>query len=307
MFVEEYLKADGKIKKLCKSSTTFAAGYNYWLEILFERAMRLFVWDGCEDSKIYAPRREIEKILLMNGTAGFAKWKGKVNVFSGSYSGRPSIYFDEFEDYAVYSPIYSDNLKIGKEVEVMNNNACRNSLYPLCHRYAMMLSHTEVTFVNTLINGRNTGGIPIASTRTQAESIKNFRNSLCNGNVESILDPAFAGVDFKGVNSTQIINVKDLIEVRENLLNSFYQDIGVKTSYNKKGNMIVEEVEANNSMLLLNLHDMLECRKYGCEKVNKLFGTNLSVDISDELKYNEEENENEEGESLQSLQSDVNG
>ena len=40
-------------------------------------------------------------------------------------------------------------------------------------------------------------------------------------------------------------------------------------------------------MLMLNLSDMLYNRQLGCEKVNKLFGTNWSVDISEELKYNE--------------------
>jgi len=291
MFVDDTLKNDPNIRKLCKSSTTFVAGYNYWIEILFERAMRLFVWKGNDEGSANCPRKEIEKILLFNGTAGFTKFKNKVTVFSGGFAGTPTVYFDEFKQYTVYSPIYSKILNVDKDIVVMNNNSCRNSLYPLCHRYAMMLSHVEVTFVNTLINGRNTGGVPIASTRSQQESIRNFRNGLCNGNVDSILDPAFSGVDFKGINAQQIINVKDLIEVRENLLNSFYQDIGVKTSYNKKGNMIEEEVEANNSMLLLNLKDMLDSRKEGCEKINKMFGTNFSVDIAEELKYVEEDNE----------------
>lgn len=289
MFVKDYFDKNTNAKKLCMSSTTFAAGYKYWVEILFERAMRLFVWSNNEDSSINCPQKEIEATLLMNGTAGFTKYKGKVTVFNGVFAGEPTEYYDEFKKYSVYSPVFSKILTVGKDVSVMNNNSVRNSLYPLVHRYAIMLSHTEVTFVNTLINGRVGQGFPIASTNAQKVAIENFRNSLCNGKVESILDPAFSGVDFKGVPSNSIINIKDLYEVRENILNSFYQDIGVKTSYNKKGNMIVEEVQANDSMLLLNLHDMLYSRQKGCELVNKMFGTNLTVDIAEELKYDEEE------------------
>lgn len=284
MFASDYLKNNSNVKTLSKASSTFASGYNYWLEILFERAMRLFKWGGTEEIGIKAPQKEIEKILLFNGSACFAKYKGDIYVFSGAYSGKPTIYFDVFTDYAVYSPLYSAILPIGKKCEVIDNNSCRNSLYPLCHRYAILLAHTEVTLVNTLINGRNTGGVPVASTRTQQESIRNYRNSLCNGYVDSILDPSFLGVDFKGINTNQVINVKDLYELRENLLSSFYNDIGVKTSYNKKGNMIADEISANDTMLLLNLDDMLYMRKKGAEKVNALFGTNITVEKSDELK-----------------------
>ena len=79
------------------------------------------------------------------------------------------------------------------------------------------------------------------------------------------------------------------METRENLLNAFYSDLGVKTAWNKKGNMINEEVEANNSMLLLNISEMLDQRKQGCEKVNKLFGTNWSVEISPEIELMDKE------------------
>ena len=53
--------------------------------------------------------------------------------------------------------------------------------------------------------------------------------------------------------------------------------------------MIEEEVAANDSMLLLNLNDMLAARQKGCEAVNSLFGTNWSVDVAEELKYLKED------------------
>ena len=211
-------------KKLAKESMTYEWGYDYWKSILTERAMRLFVWKNTGD----VPQREIEFALMLNGSCGVTnKYKNTMAVFNGQYSGSPTIYYDMYEDYAVYSPVFSKILKVDKNVAVIRNNNCMNSIIPLVHRYATMLSHTEVSFINTLINGRDSGGIPIASTNAQKIAIENYRNSLFNGKVTSILDPAFSGVQFLSVDKNTTLNIKDLMETRKNLLNSFYEDLGV--------------------------------------------------------------------------------
>ena len=281
MYLHNYFNNNKNAKSLSKTSGTFEAGYDYWVEVLFERAMRLFVWKNTDKT----PAKEIESTLMLNGTVGIAKYKNNLVAFNGAFGGAPTVYYDEFKKYNVYSPVYSASLDVDKNVVVMDNNAMRNSIYPLVHRYAIMLSHVEVSLVNTLINGRDSGGIPIASTEAQKQSIENYRNALCNGKVSAILDPAFSGVQFLGINKNTTLSIKDLIEVRENLLNSFYHDIGVKTAWNKKGNMIIQEVQADEGMLLLNLSDMLNSRKIGAENVNKMFGTNWSVDIAEEIRY----------------------
>lgn len=280
-YIDNYLNANRQITRLAKEGGTFSDGYEYWKEILFERAIKLFKWENTYEIEPH----ELEVILMMNGSCGVTdKYKKILSAFNGQYAGEPTQYFDRYFDYSVFSPVYSDILKIGKEIEVIRNTATMTSIYPLVHRYAIMLAHTETSLVNTLINGRDSGGIPVASTNAQVEAINNYRNNLCNGRVGAILDPAFSGVQFLSVDKNTVLNIKDLIEVRENLLNSYYNDLGVKTAWNKKGNMINEEVEANNSMLLLNLDDMLEQRQRGCEKINKMYGTNWSVDLSPELK-----------------------
>lgn len=304
-YLKNMLRDNTNLKQISKRSGTFSYSYDYWLEVLFERAMRLFKWSGTEtdDNKTNVPAKHIEGILLLNGTAGVCNYneqgsrEKKLAVFNGMFGAGPTVYYGEFKGYNVYSPIFSAQLTVDKDVIVMNNNRCRNSLYPLCHKYAILLAHTEVSLVNTLINGRDSGGIPVASTEAQKVAIENYRNALCEGKVGAIVDPAFSGVEFLGVNKNTTLSIKDLMEVRENLLDSFYNDIGVRTSKDKKGNMIVEEVRANDSMLLLNISDMLDCRKKGAEAVNKMFGTNWSVDIADEINYQKEVNDDGNGES----------
>ena len=53
-----------------------------------------------------------------------------------------------------------------------------------------------------------------------------------------------------------------------------------------------DEVQLNIKALLPLAQNMLECRKEGVEAVNKMFGTNISVDFKSVWKDTEEEAEN---------------
>ena len=48
--------------------------------------------------------------------------------------------------------------------------------------------------------------------------------------------------------------------------------------------MIESEVDSNNQLLLFNISDMLGERKKACDEINKLFGTSITVELSDEFK-----------------------
>ena len=49
----------------------------------------------------------------------------------------------------------------------------------------------------------------------------------------------------------------------------------------KRAQVNVEEVESNDQLLLISKEDMLKERKEGFDRVNDMFGTNISVKISD--------------------------
>ena len=82
-------------------------------------------------------------------------------------------------------------------------------------------------------------------------------------------------------------------DTRTKLLKAFYADIGVRATFDKKSNAVVDEVTSDTSMLLYNISDMLEARQEGADETNRLFGTNYKVRLSDEIDYNDE-NEPEE-------------
>lgn len=287
MFLEEYVenKEGSKVLKLARESTTYNRGYMYWRDALFERVMRLFVWEGTGELK----PKEIEQRLHIAGHCGITKINGEkeLTAMFGTFYG-VTKYIDEFTNYMVRCPIYSGKRTIGKDVVVINNNSLRNATYYLIHHYAVLLAHTEVTLVNELVNARDSGGIPIACTDKQKASILDYQGKVYNGQYGVVSDMGLLGVNYAGTDRKTAQNIIDIIEVREKLIKSFYSDIGVRSAFEKRNNTVQAEVEADTSLLLLNLSDMLDCRKKACEEVNDMFGTNWSVHVAEEIDYGAE-------------------
>lgn len=284
------IDADEQISKLARESATFSAFYEYWRDELFERIMRLFVWEGTYDetTKRGIKPKEIETRLILQGHCGIMDYKNELTAFFGNYNGI-SKYIDEKPFYMVRCPLYSGNHTVNKDIVVIDNNSLRNPTYDLVHHYAMLLAHNEVTFIDLMVSARDSGGVPVAKTEKQKKSIKNYLGRLFNGQFDVVSDVGMLGVEFTGGNKGTSQSLVEVWETRERTLKAFYSDIGIKSAFGKRSNTVEEEVDADNSLLLLNLSDMLKKRQEGCNAVNQMFGTNWSVKVAEELNYNGEE------------------
>ena len=286
MFLDFMDTKEGRnISKLARESSTFNAFYKYWREVLFERIMRLFVWENTGDVQ----PKEIEQRLLLQGHCGITKLESdnQLTAMYGNFYG-VTKYIDEWSDYTVRCPIYSGTRKIGKDIVVINNNALRNPAYHLVHHYAIILAHTEVTLVNCLVNARDAGGIPVVGTEKQKQSVAEYQGKIFNGQYGTVTDIGNLGIEYLGSDRKTGQDIMDIIETREKIIKSFYSDIGVRSAFEKRNNTVMAEVEADTSLLLLNLSDMIHYREKGAEEVNKMFGTNWTVHIAEEIDYSTE-------------------
>ncbi|MCQ2088091.1 MAG: hypothetical protein MJZ37_08545 [Bacilli bacterium] len=279
MFLDFLDKKMGKmITKSSREQTTYNGFYCYWREQLFERVMRLFVWENTNEIK----PKEIEQRLILQGHCEIAKYKGKLTAFYGTLNG-VTVYQDEFTHANIHSPIYSTRLKIDESVIVIDNNSLRNPVFDLINHYAMMLAHAEVSITNAMINMRDANGIPVVQTEKQKTSVNDYLGRRYNGQFGTITDLGSLGVEVIGVSNAKGESLEALLDAKAKLLNDFYSDIGVRSAFRKNSNTVTEEVEADTGLLLLNLSDMLEHRQKGAEAVNSVFGTNWQVHIAEEL------------------------
>lgn len=280
---DEVLSYGGINIKGMPKACTYDDYFLYWRDNLFERLMRLFIYDLDDDIQ----QKEIEERLYIQGHTGIAKYDGKVTAFFGSFYG-PTVYQDEFTHYSIFSPVYSNTLKIDEDVAIIENNSLKNpSLEHVIH-YAQLLGHTEVTLIKLMIEARDAGGVPIAQNEKAKQSLLAYQKAMYQGKINVVSDLAGIGVEYLGSDRHTALNIAEVWEVRKNLIKSFYADIGVRASFDKKSNAVVDEITSDSSMLLYNVADMLESRKLGLEKVNKLFDKNYSVRLADEIDYNTE-------------------
>ena len=237
--------------------------------------------------------------LIMYGYCGFVNDANKgLMVANGGMSG-VTEYFDEFTKFTYSAPTAKGGtVDIGRDCVIIDNTSLRNSLYPLIQRYASLLAHADISTKMSLINLRDTNTYSAKDEGT-ADSIKKMQEQRYKG-VDGVI------IDSDIINKESVINltpsmganhgVMDCIDARNEILRSFFNEIGVKYSRDKKERMVESEVESDNQMLLFNINDMLRCRQEACEEINKLFGMKVKVELSPEFNIIEKNSEVDDNE-----------
>ena len=266
-----------------------------YIRYMLSQTTEMFEYTGLPDS---IPQREIEILLQING---FAIWKevdGKLYVFFGGLGGVLNEYY--LPTRAVISNPYLNynaDLEIDKECVVMFNDKLRNSLMPMFNRYAYLLAETDISIRFVSINSR----IPYLvnadddNTKDSAETVlKDVWDGKKLGVIvnKKLLDKNSVFTSEFGARLNN--NIKDLIELRQYLKSSWYMELGLQSNYNmKRESLNSSETTMDESVLLPLIDDMLETRKVGLEKVNKMFGVNIDVKLSSSWEKIREEIKNE--------------
>ena len=269
------------------------AGFRYWREYLTERVLRIFEWQG-----LPMPQRVAEFAILFNGFAGFVKDPDAGLVcLPGSISGvTPYPMIGTNFVYAAPKcrgghPLIYPTDSLGSAV-IISNNSMRQSIADLIDRYAMLLAHADSSIANTLVNMRYDVFLQ-GDDDAQVDSLKAWRAEVVGGRVIPVVDRSLttspAVIPTQATQKGQVM--LDAIDGRKEILRLFYQDIGIRIQPEKRGNMITAEVSENDNALLFNISDMLKCRQDAAANINKLFGLNVSVNLSEEFRQITEESD----------------
>lgn len=265
-----YLDEIKNMKTYRSGKPQFSNSFRYWRNQLFNQVNKLFTWEG-----LPFPQKEIETRLALYGFCGVVKGNNGMLACDINMFGLTD-YYDEFTDLNFVTPLQNGSRKIHIDAVVVDNNTLRNATINIIDRYAMLLAHTEITFVNALVNGR-ASKTSIATSNKQAESIRQYQNKLYNGSTDVIVDSSFVGIDIKDNDNTYLKDIKSIYDVRQNILYSFYEDLGIKKNQQKRERLVSDEIEADTSLLKLNIKDMFEARKKAVTEINKIFGTSWTV------------------------------
>lgn len=246
---------------------------------MLSRTQSMFRYSGLPDT---IPQRMIELYLQINGNTCIAEYEGKVYAFFGGLGGEPDEYYRP-TIYTVSNPglKMSHNYNIDKDCVVILNDSMYMGLLPLFSRYASAIVESELTLYIALVNTRLVDLITAGNDRTKV-AIDKVISDVEEGKLSAALDKgletaihAFPYADQNGRTLT------DLIEVIQYQKANWYNEIGLNANFNmKRESLNSGETGLNDDALLPLVDDMLKCRREGLEKVNAMFGLNISVELN---------------------------
>lgn len=256
---------------------------------MLNRTQSMFRWDGLPET---IPERSLELFLQTNGNVCFYKHNGDLYVFTGGMGGEPDAYYMPTV-YTIANPALklSKSLKIGSECVVMSNDSLYLGLIPLFTRYASGMTENELSMRLAIINTRIIDLISAPDDRTKASAEK-FLKDIVDGKLGVIAENAFLdGIRAQPYGTTANSNaLTNLIEMEQYLKASWFNELGLNANYNmKRESLNTSESQMNNDALLPLVDDMLKCRERAIDKVNEMFGTEISVSLASSWEDNEQE------------------
>ena len=268
-----------------------------YIRYFLARLQSMFIYEGLPDS---VPQKWLENYLLVNGSCVWINTEDKgLIVVRAGIGGEPDEYYIP-KECIVANPYIADkdNKTYTRDVDcvLMVNDTYAQGLLPLLKKYCSMLVENEVTMNIADIMSRASIILSAVDDNTKA-SAELFIKRLIEGNLSIIGETGMilANQD-KDLTINQISAsngmLTNLIEYEQYIKASLYNDIGLQSNYNMKR----EAINSNESQLTEDqLHplidNMLKERQEALEKVNAMFGTNISVKFNSAWEINEREEE----------------
>lgn len=258
------------------------------------RLQSMFIYDGLPDS---IPQKWLENLLLVNGSCVWIRNGDDLIVTRAGIGGEPDVYYIPTQ-CIVSNPYVKEGADrtYTRDVDcvLMVNDTYAQGLLPMIKKYCSMLVENEITMSIADRLARATITISACDDETKANA-ELWLKRLLEGNLGIIGEAQFlAGNQDKALNINQLVNVAstitDLIEYQQYIKASLYNDLGLQSNYNMKRESInAGESQLNEDMLHPLIDNMLAERRAALEKVNDMFGTNITVDFNSAWKINEDE------------------
>lgn len=266
---------------LFKNDDTFIFYYNR----LKELAISMFEWKNLPDT---IDERFLELLLFDYGSAIFFKDDviGDL-VLQYTNRGRLDLYRVPIYRRAFGINGYSKELDNENSV-IIYNNMLKTNTVKACTFYARKLWNIDMTF-DINVHAQKTP-IVIVCDENQKLTFENlYRQYIGN-------EPVIFGSKDLDVKNVQVLNTQapwlgqNLLEMKNSIFAEALTYLGISnTSYVKKERMLKDEIIRNQGGTYASRNSRLIMRQKACDEINKMFGTNISVEVRKDLPILENE------------------
>ena len=264
---------------------------NNYIRYMLSRTQSMFKYDNLPDT---IPQRMLELYLQSKGNCVITKVNDELYALVGGLGGEPDAYYRPTL-YTVANPYLKFNkvLKIDEDCVLIYNDSLMTGLMPMFSRYATQLVENDISMNIADINSRIISLISATDDRTRT-SAEQYLKDVTEGKLGIIADNSLINDDSIKAqvfgNSSSSDTIKNLIEYHQYIKASWFNDLGLNANYNMKREAINSSESAlNDDALLPLIDDMLKCRKEAIDKINEMFGTNITVSLSSSWEDNVEE------------------
>lgn len=287
----------------------YSNGYNYqdkqrnvqtYVKYMVNRSLAMFQYHDLPDT---IPQEELEKMLQCGGLAVWYKHNNELYVFNANLGGEGDVYNRPTK--AIISNPY---LKLNKECVIdedcilMLNDSLAVGLIPMYQKYCTIINETDISLILGTVNKRIQILLSANDDNTVA-SAKQFIKNIEDGKLGVIAESKlFDSLKTNSVSTSQINGLQEVWELQQFLKASMYNEIGLNANWNNKREKLnSSEVEMNTDNLYPLVDNMLDCRRKALEKVNEMFGTNITVEFNSSWDYRVFN-----GESIHNVETEIN-
>lgn len=268
---------------------------------MLNRLMSMFKYGGLPDT---IPKKFLDYYLFISGHSFITDVKDDLYVFVGGLGGEPDPYYRP-TIYTVANPALnlSKQYKIGKDGILLRNDTMMYGLLPLLSKYCSLLAENLLTMRVADINLRVIAMLTAPDDKTKM-ACDLFLKDLEDGKLSSIAENRFLdGIKMQSPPSNNGSYLTQFIELHQYLKGSMFNELGLNANFNMKREALgAGESGLNADILFPLVDDMLANRQECLDEVNKMFGTNITVEFSSTWKANLDEAEAE----LENLQNENN-
>lgn len=267
-----------------------------YIRYYLARLQSMFNYDGLPDT---IPAKWLENYLLVNGSCVFIKNGDDLIVTRAGIGGEPDVYYIPTK-CIVANPYVKEGVDrtYTRDVDcvLMVNDTYAQGLLPLLKKYCSMMVENDITMNIADIMSRATMILSAVDDNTK-DSAKLFIKHIIEGKIDVIGETSMLiGNQDRDLTINQLTaangTLTNLIEYHQYLKASLYNELGLNSNYNMKRESInSNESQLNDDMLHPLIDTMLACRREALEKVNEMFGTNITVDFNSAWEMNEIEEE----------------
>lgn len=253
----------------------------YYTKYLLEKAISVFKFDGLPETWA---RNYFEYVLFGYGHIAVINTDkyGVIPQMSG-LTGYNVFYQPTIVTIA--NPLLDGlkTLEIGTQCEIIKLQPNYSGVMDIVTTYADLMALCVETAGINLLNSKMSY-IFFSQNKASAETFKKMYDKVASGEPAAFLDKSL--LDDEGnpawtmftQNVGQNYITDKILNDLQTIEDQFNTDIGIpNANTQKKERLIVDEVNANNTDTNAKVSLWLETMRYDIEKVNRMFGLNLSV------------------------------